>query len=244
MLGVYGTGAYKGDKFGVKLGLRVENTDLSTLLVDGNQGNNLNFTDFFPTVHTSYRVLENFPVQAGYSRRIYRPNLWDLNPFFNIRNNFAISTGNPELMPENTDSCIVNGILDHSPVSLSAAVYYRYTTDMVEDVATFEDNVSIIRPVNVGTNRASGLKFNAKYDPANWWSLYGDFNYNYFQHKGAYEATDFSFNADQWSAHMTTKFKLPTSIDFEVIGNYQSSYKTFQSKVSGIMFADLGLRKN
>lgn len=42
---------------------------------------------------------------------------------------------------------------------------------------------------------------------------------------------------------MTTKFKLPANIDFEVMGNYQSSYQTFQRKVSGFMFADLGLRK-
>ncbi len=243
VLGVYGTGAYEGDKLGVKLGLRVENTDLSTLLVEGNQGNNQNFTNLFPTVHTSYKVLDNFSVQAGYSRRISRPGLWDLNPFFNIRNNFAISTGNPQLMPEYTDSYEVNGILDQGPVSLSAAVYHRYTTDMVEEVATFQDNVSIVRPVNVGTNKATGVEFNAKYDPANWWSLNGDFNYNYFQREGTFEATDFDFNADQWSARMTTKFKLPANMDFEVMGNYQSSYQTFQSKVSGFPFADLGLRK-
>jgi hypothetical protein len=42
---------------------------------------------------------------------------------------------------------------------------------------------------------------------------------------------------------MTNKFKLPASIDFEVMGNYQSGYQTFQSKVSGFLFADLGLRK-
>ncbi|WPP50981.1 TonB-dependent receptor domain-containing protein [Catalinimonas niigatensis] len=243
VLGVYGTGAFEGDKFGVKLGLRLENTDLSTLLVDGNQANNQNFTNLFPTVHTSYKVLDNFSMQAGYSRRISRPRLFDLNPFFNIRNNFAISTGNPELMPEYTDSYEVNGIFDQWPVSLNAAVYYRYTTDVVEEVATFEDNISITMPVNVGTNQATGVEFNAKYDPTNWWSLNGDFNYNYFQREGTFETTEFDFKANQWSARMTTKFKLPASIDLEMTGNYQSAYQTFQSKVSGYLFADLGVRK-
>jgi outer membrane receptor protein involved in Fe transport len=245
VLGVYGTGAYEGDKFGLKLGLRVENTDLAIMLVEGNQGNNRNFTNLFPTVHTSYKLMDNFSMQAGYSRRISRPQLFDLNPFFNIRNNFAISTGNPELMPEYTDSYEVNGIFDQGPVSLSAAVYYRYTTDIVERVATFEDNISITRPVNVGTNRGTGVEFNAKYNPANvkWWSLNGDFNYNYFQRNGTFETINFDFNASQWSARMTTKFKLPANIDFEVTGNYQSSYQTFQRKVSGFIFADLGLRK-
>ncbi len=243
VLGVYGTGAFEGDKFGVKLGLRVENTDLRTLLVDGNQSNNQQFTNLFPTVHTSYKVMDNFSMQAGYSRRISRPRLFDLNPFFNIRNNFSIRTGNPLLMPEYTDSYEVNGIFDQGPVSLNAAVYYRYTTDVVENVTTFADNVSITRPENVGTNQATGVEFNVKYDPTNWWSLNGDFNYNYFQREGTFENTSFDFNADQWSARMTTKFKLPAKIDFEVTGNYQSAYQTFQREISGYLFADLGVRK-
>jgi outer membrane receptor protein involved in Fe transport len=243
VLGVYSTGAYEGDKFGLKLGLRLENTDLRTLLVNTGEGNTLQFTNLFPTAHTSYKVLENFSMQAGYSRRISRPGLWDLNPFFNIRNNFSIRTGNPLLLPEFTDSYEVNAIFDQGPLSLNAAVYHRYTTDVVENVSTFEDNVSITRPENIGTNRATGVEINAKYFPTEWWSLNADFNYNYFQREGTFETTSFDFDADQWTARLTTKFKLPAGIDLEVNGNYRSSFQTFQQNISGFMFADLGVRK-
>ena len=104
VLGIYGTGGYEDDNFGLKLGLRLENTDLSTSLVTTNKNNNRNFTNLFPTAHTSYKISERFSLQAGYSRRIYRPRLWDLNPFFNIRNTVIIRTGNPNLQPEFTDS--------------------------------------------------------------------------------------------------------------------------------------------
>jgi len=243
VLGVYGTGAYEGEKFGLKLGLRVENTDLSTELVDTNEKNHQQFTDLFPTAHTSYKLRDNFSLQAGYSRRISRPRMWDLNPFFNIRNTFSIRTGNPELMPEYTDSYEVTGIYDQGPFSLNAAVYYRYTTDVVENVSSFEDNVSITRPMNIGANRATGVEVNVKYFATDWWTLNGDFNYNYFNREGSYEATSFDFNSDQWTARMTTKFKLPAEIDFEVTGNFRSGYQTFQQDISGYMFADLGVRK-
>ena len=49
-------------KWGAKLGLRVENTDLSTLLTNTNEANNQNFTNFFPTVHSSYKFTENISV--------------------------------------------------------------------------------------------------------------------------------------------------------------------------------------
>ena len=243
VLGVYSTGAYEGDKFGIKLGLRVENTDLSTLLVDDDLANRRRFTDLFPSAHTSYKVLDNFSLQAGYSRRISRPGLWNLNPFFNIRNNFSVRTGNPLLRPEYTDSYEVTGILDAGPVSLSTAVYHRYTTEVTENVTTFADNVSLTRPENIGTNRATGLELNAKYNPTEWWTLSGDANYQYFQREGDFQETSFDFSADQWSARLNNKFKLPAAFDVEVTGNYQSSFRSFQREQSGYFFADLGVRK-
>lgn len=243
VLGVYSTGAYEGDKFGLKLGLRVENTDLRTELITTDEINQRSFTNVFPTAHTSYKVRENFSLQAGYSRRIDRPRMWDLNPFFNIRNNYSIRTGNPDLLPEYTDSYEVTGIYDQGPFSLNMAVYYRYTTDVVEQISTFENNVSISRPMNIGINRATGVEVNAKYFPTDWWTINGDFNYNYFNREGDYESTSFDFNSDQWSARMTNKLKLPAGFDFEFTGNYQSSFQTFQRETSDYIFVDAGLRK-
>ncbi len=243
VLGVYGTGAYEGKKFGIKVGLRMENTDLRTLLVTTNEKNQQRFTNLFPSAHTSYKVNDQFSLQAGYSRRIYRPRLWSLNPFFNLRNNFSIRTGNPDLLPEFTDAYEVNSIYIAGPASFNFGVYYRYTTDVIERVATFENNISTSKPLNIGTNRATGVEFNAKYTASKWLTLNADFNYNYFNREGDFEATSFDFNADQWSSRMTAKFKLPADFDFEVTGNYQSAFKNIQSVISENLFADLGLRK-
>lgn len=243
VLGVYSTGAYEGDKWGVKVGLRLENTDLHTFLRNTDEANDQNYTNLFPSAHTSYKLTENFSVQAGYSRRIFRPRLWDLNPFFNIRNNFSIRTGNPNLQPEFTDSYELASIYILGKTSMSFTVYHRYTTDVVERISTFENNVNTTMPVNVGTNRATGLEFNAKYTPNNWLSFTGDINYNYFNREGELEMTSFDFNADQWSSKVTSKLKLPAGIDFEVTGQYQSSEQTVQSVISDQLFADLGLRK-
>ncbi len=243
VLGVYGTGAYEADKWGIKLGLRIENTDLKTLLITTNDPNDRNFTNFFPTVHTSYKLTEAFSVQGGYSRRIYRPRLWDLNPFFNIRNNFTVRTGNPDLLPEFTDSYEVSSIYIAGKASLNFGVYYRYTTDVVERVSIFDNNVNTVTPLNIGTTRATGIEINAKYTASKKLSFNGDFNYNYFNRQGELEAVSFDFNADQWSSKVTSKMKFPHGFDFEITGRYNSQYKTVQSNVSANLFADIGLRK-
>ena len=243
VLGIYGTTAYEGDKWGIKVGLRIENTDLSTFLVTTNEGNKRNFTDFFPTLHTSYKMTERLSLQAGYSRRIYRPRMRSLNPFFNIRNNFNIRTGNPNLLPEYTDSYELTSIYVVGDVSMNFGIYHRYTTDVVERISMLEDNVSISTPFNIGTNRSTGAEFNFKYSLNKKWTMNGDFNYNYFSRAGSLENISFDFNNDQWSSKFTNKIKLPAKFELEFTGHYRSAVQTVQSKISRNIFADLGLRK-
>ena len=244
VLGLYGTGSYEGKKWGIKGGLRLEQTDQNTLLVTTSSANEQNYGNFFPSLHSSYKFSDKVSLQAGYSKRIYRPRMWDLNPFFNIRNNFSVRQGNPDLQPEFTDSYEITSIYILGPASINFGVYHRYTTDVIERITTFENNVSTTKPENIGTNRATGIEFNAKYSPAKWLTLNGDFNYNQFKRDGNFESTVFDFSNDQWTSKLMTKIKLPSDFDLEMTGNYQSSYQTVQSDVSDMLFMDLGLRKN
>ncbi|MTB50096.1 TonB-dependent receptor [Lewinella sp. W8] len=243
VLALYGTGAYEFGKWGLKLGMRVENTDLRTLLETTGESNNQNFTDLFPSAHSSYKINEGFSVQAGYSRRIFRPRLWDLNPFFNIRNDFNIRVGNPDLQPEYTDSYELTSIFIFGEASLNAGVYHRYTTDVVERVSSFANNVNTVMPMNIGTNASTGLEVNGKYSPGKKVSFMGDFNFNFFQRVGELEGQSFDFSADQWSGRITAKMKLPADLEVEVTGQYQSAFQTVQSTVSDQLFADMGVRK-
>lgn len=244
VLGLYGTGSYEGEKWGVKGGVRLEQTDLNTFLATTNENNDQNYTNFFPSAHTSYKFSDKISIQAGYSKRIYRPRMWDLNPFFNIRNNFSIRQGNPELQPEFTDSYEITSIYILGKASLNFGVYHRYTTEVIERVSTFANNVSTFKPENIGTNKATGIEFNAKYSPAKWLTLNGDFNYSQFQRDGLFESTVFDFNGNQWSSKLMSKVKFPADFDLEMTGNYRSSYRTVQSEMSDQLYMDLGLRKN
>ena len=243
VLGVYGTGAYEGKKWGAKLGMRIEATDLNTYLVNTDEANSQNYIDLFPTFHTSYKLTEQFSMQAGYSRRIYRPRLWDLNPFFNIRNNFNIRQGNPNLMPEYTDSYEFTGIWNLEKASINASLYHRYTTDVIERVSFVEDNVNTTKPLNIGTNKSTGFEINAKYEPVKWLTINGDFNISGFVREGDLEGQSFDFEGDQWTSRLNTKFSLPMDIDLEVTGNFESAYITVQQEISQNSYADIGVRK-
>jgi outer membrane receptor protein involved in Fe transport len=243
VLAFYGTASYEFDNWGVKGGLRLENTNLETLLETTDQSNNQTYLDLFPSAAASYKISDGVSVQASFSRRIFRPRLWNLNPFFNPRNDFNISAGNPNLQPEYTDSYEVTSIFILGETSLNFGVYQRYTTEVVENITTFQDNVSLTTPQNIGTNRTTGLELSFKTIPSKFMTITGDLNYFLFSRKGELEGTSFDFSADQYSGKLTTKFDLPFDFDFEVTGQYRSRFQTVQSLVSQQLFADLGLRK-
>lgn len=250
VLGVYTTGAYEGDIWGIKLGLRVENTDLNTLLINTNGTNSQNFTNLFPSVHTSYKFSDNISFQAGYSKRIYRPRLWDLNPFFNIRNNFNIRAGNPNLLPEYTDSYEAGAIFIFEQLSFNTNIYYHNTSNKIERVSTFKNGVTTWTPQNIGTNKATGLEANFKYSPAKKVVINGDANFNIFKREGIFSYAsegdtinqNFDFNGNQWQGKLTTKYKISKALDTEISLNYQSKVKTIQGEAAENLFANFGLK--
>ncbi len=243
VLGVYALASVEGERAGLQIGIRPEYTDVNTLLATTGESNATDYLNLFPSAHTSYKISDRLSAQAGYSRRVSRPRLWDLNPFYSITNNFNIRTGNPNLQPEFTDSYEVTSIWILEKLSLNGSVYYRYTTDVVERISRFEDNVTLTTPENIGTNGTLGFEFNGKYKPNKWWSLNGDFNVNRFERLGEFEGQSFDFTGQQWTARLSNKFKLPMDFELEVTGDYRSGFRTVQGDVTGFGAMDLGVRK-
>lgn len=239
----YATYGREVGKFGFKGGLRLENTRVETLLETTNEANDQNYTNLFPSGHVSYKLNDEISFQAGYSRRIFRPRMWDLNPFFNPRNEFNIYAGNPDLGPEFTDSYEVSGVFVLGALSFNASVYHRYTTDVVERITRFDGNVALTTPDNVGTDRSTGLELNGKWVAGERLTLTGDLNYFRFARAGELEGQDFDFSADQYSGRLMGKLDLPADIDLEITGRYRSAFRTVQARVREQLFFDLGLRK-
>ncbi|MCH7409518.1 TonB-dependent receptor [Belliella sp. DSM 111904] len=243
VLGLYSTISREKDKWGAKLGLRFEYTAQDTRLEETQENNRQRYGDLFPTVHTSYKFSDKYSLQAGYSARIFRPGLWELNPFFALQDNFNIYTGNPNLVPEYTDSYEVTSIYHLDKVSFNIGVYQRITTNVIEEVLTVEDNISIRKPDNVGRSRTTGLEFNSKYTPWDWATIDIDLNYNAFSRKGTYKQETFEFSGNRWTSRAMGKVKLPANFDLEAAWTYESAYETLQLDILDNYFLDLGLRK-
>jgi len=216
---------------------------LEPLLVTDNVSNSQNYTNLFPTFHTSYKVNDDLSLQLGYSRRIARPDGWDVNPFPSLANNLNLRTGNPDLMPEYTDSFEFSSIRDWDKASLNVTAYYAKTTDVVSRIVQVSDTLSISMPQNVGTIDNTGLEVNGQVEPVKWLSVSADLNWTYFKRFGVFESQEFNFDNQQWNGRLTTKLKLPKDLTAEFRLKHQSKVQRIQSESRERTFVDLGLRK-
>ena len=129
-------GIYAGEKgnFGYQIGLRGEYTS-RVITSTGYEGEFvIDRLDYFPTLHTSYKLPDDQQIMASYSRRIQRSRSWYLEPFITWEDAYNVRKGNPDLKPEYIDAmeiAYMNNIGNHT---LSFEGYYRITHNKVERI--------------------------------------------------------------------------------------------------------------
>jgi outer membrane receptor protein involved in Fe transport len=142
-----------------QFGLRLEqaNIDLDQVTTGVRASNN--YFRAYPTLHLSYTIGEGESLRASYSRRIQRPGPQDLNPFLTYQDNLNYRSGNPDLLPQETDSFEAMWQKRVQQTFYQATLYYRDTQDAFTPVTTDLGNgVFLSRPENLGSSRSTGVE--------------------------------------------------------------------------------------
>ncbi|MCE1163781.1 MAG: TonB-dependent receptor [Bacteroidetes bacterium] len=166
---VYATLSQKIKNFRIKLGLRAEHTHTHGELVTNNYIFTKDYIDFFPTVSLSQKIGNSNELQLSYSRRITRPNIWRLNPFVNRYNNRYVNYGNPELLPEFTNSFELSHNFYSNFITVTTSVFYRQSYDVMTSYSYVQDSTTTVTTYKNGAGsksygadlivRSSALKF-------------------------------------------------------------------------------------
>jgi ferric enterobactin receptor len=235
----------KVKKFSYQLGLRAEASDVTTLLVETNEVNPRQYANLFPSAHVTYELPGQNNVQVSYSRRIRRPNYWDLNPFFSYSDSRNYWSGNPNLNPEFTDAYEIGHIKYFDNASLSSALYYRYTTGKVERIRRVDAfGNSATRPENLSTENAFGAEFIGNFSPWKWWKMDGSLNFFRSIIEGESEGQSYFSDTYSWFSQLTNRFTLWKKTDLQVRGNYEAPRLTPQGSRKAVAFMDIGLSRD
>ena len=143
----YVTYSNKIKTFSYQAGLRAEQSDFDGKLLDKGQNFGYKYPDsfdqlfdaLFPSLFLTKQLSEKAEMQLNYSRRIRRPNFWQLNPFIDINDPVNIRQGNPQLRPEFTNAFELNYSKQYNSGSFLGSVYYRNNQG---DITQYSDTIT------------------------------------------------------------------------------------------------------
>lgn len=241
---VYGIVGNKTGKFSYQVGLRVEWTDIETILEETAESNPRQYANLFPSAHFTYDLGETDAIQVSYSRRVRRPVYNDLSAYVTFSDNRNFFSGNPDLNPEFSDVVELGHIKYFEKGSIASTLYYRWTDDYIERLRSVDDlGFSNTRPENLNSAEAFGLEVSSSYTPYRWWKL--DLNFNLFNAKidGSNIDPDFMNTTTSWFVQKTSRFNLTKGSFMQIRGNYEAPVKTAQGKRKALYFMDLAYNR-
>lgn len=203
---LFATYAAETGNFGYQLGVRGELTDRKIELVGEDKEFVIDQWDFFPTLHTSYKIDDTFSLMASYTRRIQRPRGWFLEPFETWQDPYNVRKGNPSLKNEYINSYEAGFQKHFNDVTLSVEGYYRNTINKIENVSSvYSENVMLRTFTNAGQSHAIGAEIMLTFNPIQIWNLNltGDL-YDYSQ-KGELLGESFETSSFNYGIRMNNK---------------------------------------
>lgn len=230
VLAAYATFSNRIKDFGYQLGLRAESSNYQGDLRTTNEKFNIDYPiSLFPSVFLNQKLGGNQEIQLNYSRRINRPNFWQLIPFIDSSDILNPSVGNPGLLPEFTNSLELSYQKTFkNKDNFLASIYYKNTNDLIsrfQEVRTIPGSSKeqlISTYINANSSYVTGLELTMRNNLAKWWELTS--NVNLFTSK--IDINDPSIpEQDQfvsWFAKINNSFKVSKKLSFQLSGSYQS----------------------
>jgi outer membrane receptor protein involved in Fe transport len=123
---VYGGITYNLKKLGMQAMLRVENSHIKADSVTQPK-----YSCFLPSVNIQYKFSASHNLKFTYNRRINRPGIYDMDPYYKIGQNYDISQGNPDLKPDYRDRLQLTYTWNFGSNYFSPYVYQEYFTNKI-----------------------------------------------------------------------------------------------------------------
>jgi outer membrane receptor protein involved in Fe transport len=214
--------------FGYQLGLRVESSEYEGTLPNKGQTFDISFpVSLFPSVFLSQKLSDFDDLQFNYSRRINRPNFFQLFPFVDYSDSLNFSRGNPGLKPEFTNSFEVSySKLFKNRDNLLISAYYKHTNNLITRLQTFEFDTVVKGDVfintfeNANSSYITGLELTSRNKITKFWDMTA--NANLFTAKIDLENQP---DPDQFVSYffkLNNSFRLPKNFSLQLSGDYQS----------------------
>jgi outer membrane receptor protein involved in Fe transport len=231
------------NNFGYQIGFRPETTLRRIDQIE--VSNKIDYFNLFPSANFSYSLSQGTQLKLGYSKRINRPGINQLNPYLQFIDEKNQRSGNVELRPEYVHSFELSVLKRFLFSFLSADVFYRQTEDKMSPVWLLgSDDLLLLTFDNLDKDYSFGTEilFGARIN--DWWRVNLSTSAYRYNINGDVSGEEVNNSSNSWNARIGSTFSISstnTSIQFNVFFN--SEVATSQGSRQGFFATMLGVKQ-
>jgi hypothetical protein len=230
-------------KFQTQLGLRLEDAVTQLNLRTTDQRFDNRYASVYPSAIVSYNFTEMRQAKVSYSRRVSRPNPFQLNPTENRQDTRNVFRGNPALRAEYTDAFELGLQEARSWGSIQINPYLRHTSNAVRNIQFVDSTgVSVGTFANVASTTTMGSDLNLNYRHGKLMLGGGGSAYHYKSDASNLAQGNLSTSTFGWAARANATWRFSPLLDAQMFANYRAPQKTEGGSQLASVFMNLGAR--
>lgn len=205
--------------------------------------NQENYTDqinsIYPSAFFTYTPTKKNQFQFSYSRRVDRPSIGQVNPIREWSTPLITSIGNPDLLPQFTNSFEINYTKQLQKGGITIGTFYRRINNTISRFSTvdpLDPNRQLLSYANFeGTNRY-GIELSTYYNVKKWWRLNG--SVELYSKEDQTELREVQTNS--LSARISNSFTASKRLNFQVFAMINAPEKGIQFERKTMWMLNIG----
>jgi outer membrane receptor protein involved in Fe transport len=240
---LYNTYQLNLNSWGIKAGLRVEATTIGADFVSESSSINQDYSNFIPSISIQRKFKNGTSVNFGFTNRIQRPDIYELNPFVNESNPSFISTGNPKLQPVLNHTFELN-YSKFSKGSVNFGLTYSFANNTIQNVTKLVDTVTYTTYQNVGSDKNLGFNASVNYPITKKLNLNVNARVSYVMLRGYYNGQLYNNSGMQGYTFAYAGYKITDTWRAGVNAGFYSANVLLQGKSSAYVFSSVSTSKD
>ncbi len=231
-------------KLNYQLGMRYEHFTYDGFVVQYNQPVSATFSNLFPSAYINTKLNDKSDLTLSYTKRVNRPNFFQLIPYIDVTNPQDTSQGNANLKPEFVHATELSYVYNYNKQnSLLASVYYQYNSNLIQQLKRFNANgTSFSQPQNLAFGATYGAELNLKHYISRTWDM--NLNINAFnlvlnQSEGLPNRNGYG-----GFAKLISNYKLAKIWDLQLAANYFAPTSITQGYIKAYSNVDVAVKRN
>lgn len=247
------------EKITMQLGARVENflvdglfnsyTDNSFSTLDDTKTIDQSLFNVYPSAFFTYSPSEKNQWQLSYSRRVDRPGIQQVNPIREWSTPLITSIGNPDLVPQFTNSLELNYTRQIKGGNITFGTFYRQISDVISRITSPDPTNPTVGQLlsftNFNDTDAYGVEFSANFKMNKWWRVNSSMDFYSQEQFGNIDNTgtnpqQISVQNNVFNARISNSFTATKNLRLQLFSMYRGPQKDIQWDVENMWMVNLG----